>query len=82
MAAAWAAEMLHIDFYARGIALPHHERDDFQERWMAVAGQLGFGRMTHGMEHDDRSSERDPVITIGEPRPARPARPRSARPPF
>ncbi len=67
MAAAWAAEMLHIDFYARGISLPHHERDDFQERWMTVAGQLGFGHMTHGIENDDRPSERDRVITIGEP---------------
>jgi len=54
MAAAWAAEMLHIDFYARGIPLPHHEREDFQERWFAVASQLGFPLMTHGDDHDRR----------------------------
>jgi hypothetical protein len=47
MAAAWAGEMLHIDFYSRGIPLPHHERGDFQERWRAVALELGFPRMRH-----------------------------------
>lgn len=47
MATAWAAEMLHIDFYTRGIPLPHHERADFQQRWRAVAGQLGFPTMEH-----------------------------------
>lgn len=67
MAAAWAAEMLHIDFYSRGIPLPHHGRADFQERWRAVAGQLGFPRMTHGTDEDVRPADRDPVITIGEP---------------
>ena len=73
MAAAWAAEMLHIDFYARGISLPHHDREDFQARWVAVAAQLGFGRMTHGRE--DERWEHDPVITIGEPEPWRRRRP-------
>lgn len=63
MAAAWAAEMLHIDFYARGIALPHHERDDFQQRWFAVASQLGFPLMEHGRHHQSR----DPLIILGEP---------------
>jgi hypothetical protein len=48
MAAAWAAEMLHIDFYSRGIALPHHQRPDFQERWRAVAAELGLTSMKHG----------------------------------
>ncbi len=48
MALAWAGEMLHIDFYARGIPLPHHERADFQERWTAVAAQLGLPNATHG----------------------------------
>jgi hypothetical protein len=48
MAAAWAAEMLHIDFYSRGIALPHHQRPDFQERWRAVAAELGLTSLTHG----------------------------------
>ena len=52
MALAWAAEMLHIDFYADGIALPHHERADFQQRWLAVAMELGFRIATHG--NDDR----------------------------
>lgn len=66
MAAAWAAEMLHIEFYARGIPLPHHHRDDFQERWRTVAMQLGFPRMTHGTEDDERDRPR--VITLGEPK--------------
>ena len=47
MAVAWAAEMLHIDFYAEGIPLPHHHRADFQERWMRVAGALGFPLVSH-----------------------------------
>jgi hypothetical protein len=51
MATAWAGEMLHIDFYAQGIPLPHHERADFQERWRAVAGELGFPTMEHTTEH-------------------------------
>lgn len=48
MALAWAAEMLHIDFYAAGVALPHHERADFQERWRAVVAELGFPNAPHG----------------------------------
>jgi hypothetical protein len=67
MAAAWAAEMLHIEFYSRGIPLPHHIRDDFQERWRTVALQLGFPRMEHGTEHDEHDRARDPVVTIGGP---------------
>lgn len=47
MAAAWAAEMLHIDYYARGISLPHHERADFQAEWRAVAEELGFPELMH-----------------------------------
>lgn len=50
MAVAWAAEMLHIDFYADGVPLPHHERADFQERWLAVAEQLGLPNTEHGDE--------------------------------
>ena len=50
MALAWAAEMLHIDFYAQGIALPHHERADFQERWLSIASELGFRITPHGGE--------------------------------
>jgi hypothetical protein len=50
MAAAWAAEMLHIEFYADGIPLPHHNRDEFQDRWQKVALQLGFPRMRHASE--------------------------------
>ena len=49
MAVAWAGEMLHIYFYARGVSLPHHDRPDFQEQWVAIAGELG---MT-GVRHDD-----------------------------
>jgi len=47
MAAAWAAEMLHIDFYARGISLPHHLRPDFQSEWRAMATELGFPYLLH-----------------------------------
>lgn len=50
MAAAWAAEMLHIEFYADGIPLPHHSRREFQERWRKAAMELGFPRMRHVSE--------------------------------
>jgi hypothetical protein len=50
MALAWAGEMLHIDFYADGVSLPHHDRGDFQERWLAVAAQLGLPNTAHGTE--------------------------------
>lgn len=52
MAAAWAGEMLHVYFYAQGIALPHHARADFQAEWREVASQLGWPSMTH----DDETS--------------------------
>lgn len=55
MAAAWAAEMLHIDFYARGISLPHHSRADFQSEWHVIAAELGFPNLPHEDE-----SERPP----------------------
>jgi hypothetical protein len=55
MAAAWAAELLHIDFYSRGISLPHHQRDDFQREWHQIARELGFPTMNHG---DDDETER------------------------
>ncbi|HXD81469.1 MAG TPA: hypothetical protein VNU27_07835 [Candidatus Acidoferrum sp.] len=55
MAAAWAAEMLHIDFYARGISLPHHSRPDFQSEWRVMAAELGFPNLPH-----DDESERPP----------------------
>jgi hypothetical protein len=50
MAAAWAGEMLHIDFYANGVPLPHHNRSEFQKRWRQVAFELGFPRMRHDTE--------------------------------
>lgn len=50
MAAAWAGEMLHIEFYADAITLPHHRRPEFQERWRKVAFELGFPRMRHDTE--------------------------------
>lgn len=50
MAAAWAGEMLHLDFYADGIPLPHHKRPEFQRRWRAVAAELGFPRLRHDTE--------------------------------
>jgi hypothetical protein len=60
MSAAWAAEMLHIDFYSRGISLPHHGRADFQKEWREVAIELGFPNLTHG----DESEKRAPRVII------------------
>lgn len=53
MALAWAGEMLHIEFYAEGIPLPHHRRADFQERWHLVAQALGMPRAEHVTEDGD-----------------------------
>jgi hypothetical protein len=50
MALAWAGEMLHIEFYAAGIPLPHHQRADFQKRWRLVAEALGMPRVEHVTE--------------------------------
>ena len=50
MALAWAGEMLHIEFYASGIPLPHHHRADFQERWRLVVEALGMPRVEHVTE--------------------------------
>jgi hypothetical protein len=50
MAAAWAGEMLHVSFYAAGIVLPHHDRLEFQRRWLAVAAELGVPTMKHGSD--------------------------------
>jgi hypothetical protein len=52
MAAAWAAEMLHIDFYARGISLPHHLRPDFQSEWHVMAAELGLPNLPHEDESE------------------------------
>jgi hypothetical protein len=57
MAAAWAAEMLHIDFYARGISLPHHSRADFQSEWHVIASELGFPNFPHDDESERRPRE-------------------------
>ena len=64
MAAAWAAEMLHIDFYARGISLPHHQRDDFQTEWEAVAAELGFPTLRHNDEDERRYRHRGAIVRI------------------
>ncbi len=56
MALAWAGEMLHIEFYASGIALPHHERTDFQKRWLRVADELGMARAQHGTDESQRGA--------------------------
>lgn len=61
MAVAWAAEMLHVDFYSRGISLPHHARGDFQAEWREIAGQLGFPELKHG-EGDEGVYRRGPRI--------------------
>jgi hypothetical protein len=64
MAAAWAGEMLHIDFYARGISLPHHARDDFQEEWRAVAAELGFPTLRHDDEDESQARLRRAVVRV------------------
>ena len=58
MAIAWAGEMLHIYFYAQGISLPHHPRDDFQELWQQVAAQLSMP----AVRHDDADEMRHTAI--------------------
>jgi len=58
MAAAWAAEMLHVWFYSQGISLPHHRRADFQEAWRAVAAELGLPSLRHGDEDEERKIAR------------------------
>ena len=45
---AMVAEMLHVDFYANGVQLPHHDRNDFQQRWRAVVNALDLARVEHG----------------------------------
>jgi len=62
MAVAWAGEMLHIDFYARGISLPHHGRPDFQREWRTVAGELGYPSMTHADEREQPVGREPRVI--------------------
>lgn len=52
MATAWAAETLHIYFYAQGISLPHHKRPDFQREWRLAANELGFPATVHKDESD------------------------------
>jgi len=61
MAAAWAAELLHVDFYSRGISLPHHTRGDFQNEWHELARQLGFPRLEH-LDGDDPRLARHPRV--------------------
>ena len=66
VALAWAAELLHIHFYARGIPLPHHNRPDFQEAWLEIATQLGFPTSEHGEEDEGEwRSSRQRVRVIG-----------------
>jgi hypothetical protein len=68
MALAWAAEMLHVDFYARGISLPHHRREDFQREWLAVATELGMPTVRHDDEADERQEWRGRSRTRRSPR--------------
>jgi hypothetical protein len=69
IAATWAAEMLHIYFYTKGVLLPHHGREDFQNAWLAVASQLGFPTLQHGAEETSIAVERKELIVIGEEEP-------------
>jgi hypothetical protein len=64
MAAAWAGEMLHVDFYARGISLPHHQRADFQSQWQAVAGELGFPALRHNDDDERGYRQRRAIVRI------------------
>lgn len=64
MALAWAGEMLHIEFYASGIPLPHHERADFQERWRKVADALGMSRAEHVTESEGPIGRMGPIGPI------------------
>ena len=64
MAAAWGGEMLHIDFYSRGISLPHHQRDDFQEEWAAIATELGFPALRHDDEDERQYRRRRAIIRV------------------
>lgn len=68
MEVAWAGEMLHIYFYSRGISLPHHSRQDFQNEWQTIAAELGFPALRHD-DGDDATGQR--VIVIGQPPPRR-----------
>lgn len=61
MSAAWAGEMLHVSFYARGISLPHHPREDFQREWRAAAEELGMPMLTHD-DGDERTYRRRRVF--------------------
>ena len=65
MAAAFAAEMLHLDFYSRGISLPHHERPDFQREWRAIASDLGMPALRHD-DDDERAfaPRRRPFVQV------------------
>jgi hypothetical protein len=58
MAVACAGEMLHVAFYARGISLPHHERDDFQREWREIAIELGYPSLQHGIEPERHAPRR------------------------
>ncbi|HEX6160866.1 MAG TPA: hypothetical protein VF111_11915 [Thermoanaerobaculia bacterium] len=66
LAAAWAAEMLHVYFYSKSIPLPHHHRGDFQEQWTAVATELGFPDMEHA--EGDEGPMRGRVVVVGRGR--------------
>jgi hypothetical protein len=64
MAVAWAGEMLHIDFYSKGISLPHHQRPDFQDEWRILAEELGFPTLTHDDGDEGSLRPRRRVIVI------------------
>jgi len=64
MAAAWAGEMLHIEFYSRGISLPHHQRDDFQQEWSATAAELGFSALRHDDEDERQYRRRRAIVRV------------------
>lgn len=62
MSLAVAGEMLHVSFYARGISLPHHEREDFQREWRQLAAELGYPSVPHGIENET-PRERATIVT-------------------
>lgn len=62
MAVAWAAEMLHIYYYSKGISLPHHGRADFQQEWREIASELGYPSLKHD-DHEVPDATRRTRIT-------------------
>ncbi len=64
MALAWAGELLHVEYYARGISLPHHPRPDFQDDWLGLASDLGMPTAQHDDADDVPWWRRRAVVRV------------------